>query len=218
MLTIVWDCHGVLLDFARPLLELHGIDGAEAENELQLAALTSDWNLGRGDRFWNPLKSLSGRDQIDWWARLPNGLLAEEPLRISIVAEWQLTLKQFVATSPQSPDEIRPHEVAGTTRRIMEQYATPPIIIDQKHWIGHADAILVDDNERHVDYWRISGRPAVLVPSYINSRSHLVGKWAGSDLIAELVEHWIELGSISRMLGEDIKGMYRVLVEKPSER
>lgn len=203
MLRIVWDCHGVLLDFARPLLELHGLEQQQINSILNDEYV--DRSLGLGGEFWKPLERLPEDQQVRWWSQLPIGplmctrkALAEKLLGI-------MPLSQLVATSPGSPPDCRPWEVAGTTQAILRWLGTMPSVLDRKGMLNWCDAVLVDDHDEQIDYWRATGRPALLVPGPKNSRRDQWGSWSTRDFIHEITATWLELGMLTERQVETIR-------------
>jgi len=152
------DMDGVLVDFNRPALALHGIT-------YNLYPVSTGWDIIAACNVLDPSKEMTGQkfwSKFDqkFWAGLPKTAMCD---RLIALAENRFGEDNVaLLTSGQWPEAA-----AGKTEWVRDnlpQYRERLIIGTAKEFLAGPNRLLIDDRDKNVDDFRANGGMAILVP------------------------------------------------------
>jgi hypothetical protein len=154
---ILIDLDGVLCDFVRGALELHG--GLDR---------LPDWPPGRRD-----IHAVLGISKSQFWGRIDetDGFwegLAPYPWKDALLTESRRYAPFSIATSPAFHHGCATQKVAWMRRHLRRDF-TDFLIGSQKWLMARPGSVLIDDSDRNVDEFRAHGGHAILFPQPWNS-------------------------------------------------
>jgi len=180
-MRIFLDMDGVIADFVRPAISLHGRDPDE---------VLANWPAGTFDvakvlglttkEFWKPITIAGWR----WWVGLPHYSWSDDLLNVvqSFAGDdW------LFASSPSRSCQSASGKIAWLQRRFGSHFRKY-MLGEHKHLFAKSGAVLIDDREQSVIEFREAGGEAILFPQ----------PWNSLGLVADPVAHIrIELALIA---------------------
>lgn len=175
---IFWDMDGVFADFVGGVLDLMGLE-AELNAQVWPAgeySLEKVLNIST-ERLWN----LINRGGVDWWAHLDRFAWHTE-LR-SMISDCRGS--HSILTSPGDCAFAYQGKRLWADRHLS---GLPLTLTGHKQLLAKPSTLLIDDNDRNVDLFKLAGGRAILFPQIWNSNHGQVG-----DRIEFVREQLIEL-------------------------
>jgi hypothetical protein len=163
-MKIFLDMDGVLVDFNRPALFLHGIS-------YDIYPCSAGWDIIRACNILRPELNMTpgkfwGKFNQRFWATLPKTNLCDTLIRT--VEGYVGAENVALLTSGQWPEAA-----AGKTEWVRDNlpsYRERLIIGTAKEFLAGPDRLLIDDRDKNVEDFRAAGGSAILVPRPWNTK------------------------------------------------
>lgn len=160
------DMDGVLADFVRGVLEVHGRPSPYTDpNNLGKWHIPTMWEM-TDEEFWDPLRG------VDFWANLHP---TSDCFRILRILENKFGDNIRILTSPNLDPECPTGKLEWVRKHIPDYYRKI-LIGSSKEYCARHDHLLIDDNDHNIEKFTGNGGKGILFPREWNSHYALSGK------------------------------------------